>query len=506
VDKSKPDAAKVYLVGAGPGDAGLITLRGVECLQRADVVLYDYLANPRIVEHAPPHAERVCLGQHGRTRIWSQDEINQRLLREATAGKTVVRLKGGDPAIFARGAEEAEFLRRHGIPLEIVPGITAALAVSSYAGVPLTHRDRASAVALFTGQEGGDPSANQLDYQALARFPGTLVVYMGVTTASRWSNALIQAGKNPHTPVAIVRRCSFPDQQKIICTLGDVAEHLSSHRKFPPPVIVVVGEVVEAGEPTSWFEQRPLFGTRILVTRPAEQMEPLCQALALLGADVIRQPAIEIRAPDDWHAVDAALERVQQFDWIVFSSANGVRYLLDRLADLGRDLRALGSVRLAAIGPGTADQLAQYRLRADLQPQQYRAEALAAALAEQAAGQRFLLVRASRGREVLATELARHGGRVTQVVAYLSQDVPAADPLVRQRLEEGHIDWITVTSSAIARSLVNMFGESLRRSRLVAISPVTGQLLEQLGYPPAAEATTYTMDGVVEAIVAQQCS
>ena len=501
----KPAVGKVYLVGAGPGDPGLITLRGIECLQQADVVLYDYLVNPRIVDHASSRAERICLGKHGRTRIWSQDEINQHLVRESTSGKTVVRLKGGDPAVFARSAEEAEHLGNHGIPVEIVPGITAALAAGSYAGIPLTHRDSSSAVALITGQESADRVGSQLDCEALARFPGTLVIYMGVTTAPRWSKALIQAGKNADTPAAIIRRCSLPDQQKIVCKLGEVAEHLSSHQKFSPPVIVVVGEVVPLRETLSWFEQRPLFGTRILVTRPADPMDPLCHALTSLGADVLRQPAIAMSEPDDWSAVNAAIAGLDQFDWIVFSSANGVRYFLDRLAIEGRDTRALGSIRLAAIGPGTADQLAQYRLRADLQPDEYRAESFASALAATADGQRFLLIRASRGREVLATELERHGGRVEQVVAYQSQDVTVADDVVRQRLEQGTIDWITVTSSAIARSLVRLFGESLRRTRLVAISPVTSSTLTQLGFPPAAEASTYTMDGVVAAIVRQSC-
>jgi uroporphyrinogen III methyltransferase/synthase len=264
---------------------------------------------------------------------------------------------------------------------------------------------------------------------------------------------------------------------------------------------VVIGEVVDLRDTVSWFEQRPLFGSRVMVTRPSDQAHSLCHALASRGADVLVQPAIEITAPEDWSAVDAALARLDQFDWMVFSSANGVRYTLDRLATTGRDLRALGSIRLAAIGPGTAEHLADYRLRADLIPNEYRAESLASALAAHASGRRFLLIRASRGREVLAEQLQSHGGHVEQVVAYQSQDVTEADCLVKEQLEQGRIDWITVTSSAIARSLARLFGQSLRHSRLVSISPITTGALNELGFSPAAEATDYTMDGVVQAIV-----
>jgi uroporphyrinogen III methyltransferase/synthase len=500
--KSDPsNVGKVYLVGAGPGDAGLITLRGLGCLQAADVVLYDYLVNPEIVEHAPASAERICLGQHGRTRIWTQSEINERLVKEARAGKTVVRLKGGDPAVFARGAEEAEYLAGHGIPMEIVPGITASLAAGSYAGIPLTHRDLASAVALITGQEQPDKEGTKLDFEALARFPGTLVVYMGVTTSSRWGSALIKAGKSPETPVAIIRRCSFPDQQVVLCTLREVADRLTPYSRFPPPVIVIIGEVVQVRQTLSWFEQRPLFGTRVLVTRPAGQMDALCGPLIALGAEVLRQPVITISKPGDWAAVDRAIARLDQFDWLVFSSANGVRFFLDRLATTGRDLRVLGRIRLAAIGPGTCRELSRYRLRADVKPAEYRAESLAAALRADAKGRRLLLVRASRGRDVLAQELRLAGGHVEQVVAYQSDDVTQPDAMIRDKLAQGKIDWITVTSSAIARSLVRLFGTELRASRLVSISPVTSGTLRELGFEPAAEAASYTMSGVVEAIV-----
>jgi uroporphyrinogen III methyltransferase/synthase len=491
---------KVYLIGAGPGDPGLMTLRGLERLRTADVVLYDYLANPQLLRFVKSGAETTCLGRHGGTRIWSQAEINDRMVELARHGKTVVRLKNGDPAIFARGAEEAQALSKAGIPFEIVPGITAAQAAGSYAGIPVTHRDLASAVAFVTGQQQDD-AATALDYQALARFPGTLVFYMGVTTAADWTTALITAGKPIHTPAAIVRRCSFPDQVVIRCTLGEVADRLAKPSKIRPPVIVIVGEVTRLAPAYSWFERRPLFGRSVLVTRPEGQAQILTESLAEKGAHVRQQPAIRIGPPGDWKPVDAAISQLATFDWLVFSSANGVQYFLNRLLDSGGDLRTLAGVSLAAIGPGTSDALREYHLRADRLPETYRAESLAAALAEEAAGKRFLLARASRGREVLAEQLAAAGGIVQQVVVYESADVVEPEAHVLQALKTGQVDYTTVTSSAIARSLANMCGDALRQTRLVSISPITSETLRQLGLQPAVEAREYTMPGVVEAIL-----
>ncbi len=500
-DEIRHTSGRVFFVGAGPGDPKLITLRGVECLRRADVVIYDYLVNSQILSHARPGAQLVCLGNHGGWRTWTQSQVNQRMVELAQQGKVIVRLKGGDPAVFARMAEETESLARHGIPFEVVPGITAALAAASYAGIPITHRDFASAVALITGHEEPSKSDPSLDYEVLARFPGTLVFYMGVTSAEAWTGALIQAGKPPDTPAAIVRRCSFPDQVCIRCRLDEVAARLASPAKMAPPAIVVVGSVAGLTEPLSWFEKRPLFGQSVMVARPGEQAGTVADRLSDLGAEVIAQPAIRISDPPDWRPVDDAIERLESYDWLVFSSVNGVRYLLDRLLASRADLRRLGGVRLAAIGPGTAEALATFHLRANVVPDEYRAESLAAALAADARDKRFLLARASRGREVLAEQLRGAGAIVDQVVVYSSTDVASADEGIKQRLAAGGIDWVTVTSSAIARSLVAMFGENLRKARLASISPVTSATLRELGCEPDVEAQTYTMAGVVEAIL-----
>ena len=497
---------KVYLVGAGPGDPGLITLRGVEYLRRADVVLYDYLVNPRILDHAQKNAKISCLGRHGQGRIWKQEEINQKLVELAQQGLTVVRLKGGDPAVFARGAEELEFLASHDIPYEVVPGITAALAAGSCAGIPITHRDLASTVALVTGQlqQNEQGKSAQHDYAALANFPGTLVFYMGATTAEQWTQALMNAGKAPDTPAALIRRCSLPDQLTIRCSLGEIATQIEQHR-LRPPLIVILGPAVTLQPTLSWFEKRPLFGKTVMVTRSSEQAGELERELAEQGANVLLQPAINIEPPTNPEDMDDAIEKLSSFDWLVFSSANGVRTLLERIDELGYDLRLLGNLRLATIGPGTTRELSKYKLRTDLQPDQFRAEALAQELMARVAGKRILLARASRGREVLAQQLKTTATEVRQVVVYNSIDVTTAEPTVQHELQSGNVDWTTVSSSAIAKSLVNLFGDELRKTQLVSISPITTQTLRELGHDVAAEASSYTMSGMVAAMLETEC-
>jgi uroporphyrinogen III methyltransferase/synthase len=303
--------------------------------------------------------------------------------------------------------------------------------------------------------------------------------------------------------VIIVRRCTWSNQQTIRCTLGTVAAELAA-RKLRPPAVVIVGEVAAMTPEASWFTARPFFGSRVMVTRPREQAGALADCLAELGAEVVLQPAIRVSGPPDWRPVDAALGELDRFDWLVFSSSNGVRFLLDRLIQGGGDLRRLGGVKLAAIGPGTAEELGRYHLRADLVPSEYRAESLAAALAGGAAGRRFLLARASRGRQVLAEQLQEAGAEVRQVVVYTNTDVERPEPDVAEQLAAGRIDWVTVTSSTIARSLVRLFGENLRRSKLASISPITSGVLRELGYEPAVEAADYTIEGVVAAMVSHE--
>ena len=489
----------VYLIGAGPGDPSLLTLRGAELLSRSDIVLYDGLCNPDLLGHAP-NAETLCVGKHGQSRIWQQDEIIAEMLKHARAGRNVARLKGGDPAVFARTAEEVDSLRDADIPFEIVPGITAALAAGSYAGIPITHRGLASAVALVTGHEEPGKPESALDWEALARFPGTLVIYMGVTTAESWSQALLDAGKPPDTPAALIRRCSHSDQQTVHCRLDEVADRLTPASKFRPPVIVILGRVTELATTMSWLEHRPLFGKTVLVTRPADQTEALAAPLRDLGANVVSQPAIEIGPPGSYDEVDRAIKNIRDFDTVVFCSRNGVRYFLERLLDCGNDVRKFGGLRIAAVGKQTSVALSNYHLRPEIIPAQFDAESLAAELANEPLTKNVLVIRASRGEDTLVESLAKAGRNVTQVVAYSHRDVDRPDETVTQRLECGKIDWITVTSSASAKNLVRMFGESLKQTKIASLSPITSQTLIDQGIEVKAEADPYTIESLIHAI------
>lgn len=489
----------VYFVGAGPGHPGLITVRGVECLQRADVVLYDYLANPLVLSHAIDTAELICLGRHRRADIWSQETINSEMVQRAQRGQCVVRLKGGDPMIFGRAAEELGALTDANIPFEIVPGVTTASAAGAFAGIAITDRSHASAIALVTGHERLGKPDSALDYHALAHFPGTLVVYMGVKTVASWSARLLDAGKSPDTPVMVVRRCSWPDQQKLTTTLGEVAKELTPYQKFPPPVVTIIGESAAANPDFDWFARLPLLGTNVLVTRAAHQASSMIGRLSELGANAILGPSIAIREPTDWQPVDQAIQRLHDFDCLVFSSSNGVHYFFRRLLASGKDTRAIAHAKLAVIGPRTAAALQEYSLNADIQPATYRAEALVKALDPSTIGNRFLLLRASRGREVLRDQLQSRGAKVTQVVVYDSVDVDSPDPDIQERWPD--IEWVTVTSSAIARSLHQLWGSQLQQVKLASISPITTQTLQDCGLTPTVEAKTFTADGVIEAIV-----
>jgi uroporphyrinogen III methyltransferase/synthase len=496
---SRAAPGTVYLVGAGPGHPGLITLRGIECLKQADVVLYDYLVNPAVVEHADLSAELIGLGHHKLGRAMSPDEITARMLDEARRGRTVVRLKGGDPSVFGRGADEEEALREAGIPYEIVPGITAGLAVAAYCEIPITQHEEASAVAIITGRERDEKGESHLGC-GLADFPGTLIYYMGVRRAAEWSTALIEQGKPADTPVAIVRWCSRAQQQTVRCTLGAVAE-VVERKDVKPPAVFVVGSVVDRAPQVSWFESRPLISARVLVTGSPGTAEPLRDGLNALGAEVITRPVIRVTDPPDWAPVDAALDELDQYDWLVFSSANGVDYLFRRLHERGGDVRRVGQAKLAAIGSGTEERLARYSLRADLVPDQFVAESLAEALVADVRGRRILVARTNRGRQLLADELERAGARVDQIVVYGSVDVEEPDPSMVAALLSGEIDWVTITSSAIARSAIRLYGDALRHSRLASIGPMTSATLRELGYEPAAEASPHSTAGLIDAIV-----
>ncbi|MDB5307067.1 MAG: cobA [Gemmataceae bacterium] len=507
---SLPDPANptVFLVGAGPGNPGLLTLRAAEVLARADLILYDQLVPPRILDLANPAAEKVCVrdlpGQHPD----KYPHIHQILIEKGRAGKTVVRLKGGDPLVFGRGGEEAEALRSAGVGYEIVPGVTAALAAGAFLEIPLTHRNYASAVAFVTGHELPNKTGNLLDWKALAVFPGTLCIYMGVARLPVIVAELLKHGKDPDTPAAIVERASTGDQRAVQTRLADL-EDARRNAGLEAPGLIIIGDPVAHRPPHSWWEARPLFGRRVLVTRPAHQAGEMVRKLEHLGAVVYRMPAVEVREPADFGPVDLALDQIRraEWDWVVFTSANGVHALLRRLDALGRDLRALGGVKLAAIGPKTADALREYRLRADVVPDAtFSSEGLVAALRPHVGGTRVLLARANRGRDLLRDELGRVAA-VEQVTVYDQVDSVAPGAGVLDHLRRGEIRYITLPSSRIAQNLLGAFDETIRdrvirgEVQLVAISPETGKAVREMGYPVAAEAIEFTADGLIEAVV-----
>jgi uroporphyrinogen III methyltransferase/synthase len=494
----------VYLVGAGPGNPGLLTLRAALCLARADLVVYDKLVPTALLEHVPATAERLCVADlsecHGERYL----PIQKTLIEAARQGKCVVRLKGGDPFLFGRGGEEAEALHQAGIPFEVVPGVTAALGAAACAGIPLTHRAHASAVAFVTGHESPDKDRCSLDWPALARFPGTLVLYMSMSRLGQIVGALVEHGKPADTPTAAVQWASTGEQKTVTAPLAELPGEIKKAGLIPPAVIII-GPVVTLRRRLAWLESLPLFGKRILVTRPRHQAAAMSQRLRELGAVVTAMPVIEIQPPSDWSAVDAALERLASFNWLVFTSSNGVHALLGRLREKGRDLRALGPLRLAAIGPGTAAALRDYHLEPDIVPPAFRSEELAAALRERVAGQRVLVARADRGRDVLPTALGRVAD-VEQVAVYHQADVVRPDPLVLDALRRGELEFVTLTSPNIARSfLASLDGVCRARLesgeiKLVTISPVTSSAVHEMGMAVAAEAEEHTAEGVIQAL------
>jgi uroporphyrinogen III methyltransferase/synthase len=487
---------QVFLVGAGPGHPELLTLRAVECLRRADLVLYDRLVPRAVLDHAPA-AEHICVADLA-------GPVHAAMIDAARAGLRVVRLKGGDPCLFGRASEEAEALRRAGVAFEIVPGVTAALGAAAYAGIPLTDRHRASAVAFVTGHARPGEAGSALDWPALARFPGTLVFYMAVSHLEEIVRALVAEGKSADTPAAVVRKATLGGQRTVAAPLGDLPAAARA-AGLEAPALAIVGSVVGLRESVSWFERLPLFGRGVLVTRPRHQAGDLMARLRELGAVPYLLPTVEVREPTDWGPVDTALASLASYHWVAFSSSNGVHALVRRLRITGRDLRALGPVKLAVIGPSTAAALRSYLLEPDFMPDAYNSEALAAGLRERTAGQRVLLARADRGRDVLRQELAAVA-TVDQVAVYCQVDAVEADPDVLAALSRGEVQYVTLTSSNIARSLARLVDEATHariRSgnvRLVTISAVTSADVRALGWPVAAEAKEATAEGVVAAL------
>ena len=498
--------AKVYLVGAGPGDPGLITVKGKECIETADVVIYDYLAAPALLNYAQKKAETIYVGKKGGDHTLSQDGINALIVEKARAGLRVCRLKGGDPFIFGRGGEEAEILEAQGIPFEIVPGVTSAIAAAAYAGIPLTHRKLTATLAFVTGHEDPHKEESSVDWESLGRGIGTLVFFMGIKNLPDITQKLIAHGKSPATPVAVVRWGTTPSQQTVIGTLDDIAVRVKK-AGLKAPAIIVVGEVVRLREKLKWFETRPLLGKRIVVTRAREQASDLVKRLADLGAECLQYPTINVIPAPDITPLDDAINRLSTYDWIVFTSVNGVKFFFERLFELDQDVRALNSLQTAAIGPVTSQRLLEFGLKSDIIPQNYRAEAVVEAFRrENLLGKKVLLPRAAEARPVLPVELRKMGAAVDEVTTYLTEKVVDGADLLIEQLTDKRIDLITFTSSSTVRNFKALlpphnFKDLLDGVTIASIGPITTDTASELGFDVHITARTYTIAGLCDAIV-----
>ncbi len=485
----------VYLVGAGPGDPGLLTLRAAELLKRAEILVYDYLASPEIIKMVSPTCQMLYVGKKSGCHEKTQSEINSILVKEAKKGRVVVRLKGGDPYIFGRGGEEAQELTRAGLNFEVVPGISSTVGAAAYAGIPLTHRDCTSAAALVTGHERPEKKCSSLNWEALAKMD-TVSMVMGLQNLAHTSQSLISAGRPAQTPAALIQWGTTTRQRTLVSTLGEIAKD-AAEAKLTPPVLFVVGDVVALRDELNWFEKRPLFGRKILVTRSRKQASKLTKALTELGAEVWERPTIDIESLAAEAGLKEVMGNLQNYDWLVFTSPNGAEIFCRTLFESGRDARALSTCKIAVIGPGTDQALAPYGLRADLTPGQYVAESLLEALLREGVERKnILLPRAQDGRDVLPEGLAAAGAKVLDLPIYKTINPVWSDPL------PGVPDLTTVTSSSTAEGLAQMIPLAERlKYKVASIGPITTKTARSLGFEVVTEAEKFTIDGLVEAVL-----
>jgi len=495
-----PKIGKCILAGAGPGDIGLVTLKTKETVEQADVIVYDYLSNPEILSWSRPDAEIIYAGKQAGAHTLSQTEINDLILQRAKEGKLVVRLKGGDPFVFGRGAEEAEILAQAGIPFEVVPGITSAIAVPAYAGIPVTQRGVTSSFTVFTGHEDPTKEGSAIDYAALVQSRGTLVMLMGAGRLSKVVGELRTNGASPSMPVALVRWGTTGRQETLVGQLQNIEELTLD---IEPPVVAVFGDVVTYRQRLKWFEDRPLFGRRIVVTRTRQQAGALSARLRSLGADVTELPTIKIAPPENLMEFGEMVRDSFQYDWVVFTSPNGVTAFFDLFFKLYDDARALGNARIAAIGPGTAKRVKDFHLAVDLQPEESVAERLVEAFQqhESVENLKFLLVRAANARDVLPKRLTQLGAIVDEAIAY--RTVPETDDITgaKKRFTDEGADLITFTSSSTVENFVAMKLPWPQGIKTASIGPITSATMRQAGLKIDVEATQHDIDGLVEAIL-----
>jgi len=494
----------VYLVGAGPGDAGLLTLRGAELLQRADVVLHDALVNPDLLRLAPPSAELIARGKNMKM---PQEEITALLIARAREGKCVVRLKGGDPYIFGRGGEEAEALAAAKIPFEVVPGVSSVVAAPNYAGIPLTHRGHCSSFTVFTGHEDPDDAETALRHDQIAKIPGTKVVLMGTEKLSDWTQSLIAHGMSPETPVAMVRWGTTGRQQTVTGTLATIAG-MAVEKKLSPPVLTILGDVVKLRGKLNWFEKRPLFGRRVVVTRRSEQAGGFAQRLTELGADVLEVPAIKITRPTETDAIVDALLGLNAYDWLVFTSVNGVTAFFDIFFRRFQDMRDIGGARIAAVGPATAAKLRELHLQVDLQPEEFIGKKIVDAFKkyQNIENVKMCLLRAEVANQDLPDALQEEGAIVDDIAIYKTVAETEDRTGAAARLLAEGADWVTFTSSSTVQHFNARFDlpglvKKFPGLKIASIGPETTRALAALKLKPAFEAKLHTTEGLIDALL-----
>lgn len=481
----------------------MVTIKAVEALRLADVVVYDNLVNEELLKYAPKTARLIYAGKKGGDHTLSQDKINALLVKEAQDGHAVARLKGGDPFIFGRGGEEAETLIGHGVPFEIIPGVTSAIAVPAYAGIPLTHRGLTSTVAFITGHEDPTKEKSDIDWQALAGI-GTLVFLMGVKNLDRIAEALMARGKSPETPAALIRCGTLPKQQVLTGSLGAIVE-LARANHFEPPAILVVGPVVDLRSSLRWFDVKPLFGKGVVITRPQRQADDLARLLAAEGAHPIAFPTIAVEPPPDWNDLDRAIEQLTSYDWMIFTSANGVQFFFERLGQRGKDVRDLKGIQICCIGPATARQVEDRGIRVDLVPEEFIAEGILKSFASlEISGKKILIPRAQKARDILPEALKKQGAEVTVAAAYRTVNSGGKKEDLAARIDLGEVDVITFTSSSTVTNFIDIMGADYTlpaNVKIACIGPVTAATAAKAGMNIDITQEDYTMDGLVQSLI-----
>lgn len=502
----KKKMGTVYLVGAGPGDPGLITVRAVECLQRADVVIYDFLATPALLGHVGEHAETIYVGKKSGNHTFPQDEIIELIIEKAQQGLNVTRLKGGDPFVFGRGGEECLALAEEGIPFEIVPGITAGIAAPCYAGIPVTHRTLASSVAFITGHKHVTSSESDINWKHLANGVDTLVFYMGVHNLPIITSKLISHGRSPETPVALIRWGTKPSQKTVTGTLSSISD-LAQKNNITPPAVIVVGEVVKLSDNIAWFKKRPLYGRRIINTRSRHQASMLTQSLTELGAEVIEFPTIDIKFTTDGKDLQEAIDRIHNYDWLIFTSVNSVQAFLKSLLKKYSDIRILGNIKIAGIGAGSSKAITSYHITPDIIAKNSVAEGLIAELesADLWKNKQVLIPRADKARDILPETLTSWGAKIDIITVYKTVRPTDINRHVLSDIMENRYDLVTFTSSSTFKNFRDLLKEEklekiIADIKAVSIGPITSDSMINSGVKPLVEAKEHNIPGLVNAI------